>query len=114
MSKKISPVRLLSGTFCGDLFCNFRRLLVLVAMHITAPDIFMASYFMEITFFFKCFRDSLILFYCGIFWWSQKLEVFLSGGQKNPSFSKTYQHMYVLYRASQLFLIETNPMFIHA
>ena len=51
MSKKISPVRLLSGTFCGDLFCNFRRLLVLVAMHITAPYIFMASYFMEITFF---------------------------------------------------------------
>ena len=66
MSKKISPVRLLSGTFCGDLFCNFRRLLVLVAMHITAPDIFMASYFMEITFFFL--NVSEILSYTILLW----------------------------------------------
>ena len=69
---------------------------MLVAMHITAPYIFMASYFMEITFFLNV---SEILSYTILLWdflvESKVGSLLVWRSEKSKFLQDTYQHMYV-------------------
>ena len=85
-------------------------------------DIFMVSYFLTkqgISFFIlkKMFLRFSYHYFTVHFLVESKLgSLLVWRSEKSKFLQDTYQHMYVYIQSyiSQLFLIETNPMFIHA
>ena len=86
-------------------------------------DIFMVSYFLtkQRCIFFIFFKKVFLRFLCFYFTVHFLVESKLGSllvwrSEKSKFLQDTYQHMYVYIQSyiSQLFLIETNPMFIHA